>query len=177
MSDTSQAWENPTGYDSPPDLGKPNAEHEVDLGGMGYRRVPRLKDKAEYDTLQPGQSYFDPEGNKRTKAYIAKTKQEYDAVPEGADYVDPEGETRTKQKYEPVDFTANTLYHMAVNDKERKKALERSYPGRVRGETAEDLHVEDEGGVLRKPKGFADAPGSYCDWCCWLIPCPPSCAL
>ncbi|NQT53380.1 hypothetical protein HQ576_15080 [bacterium] len=48
MSDTSQAWENPTGYDSPPDLDKPGSEYESDLGGMGYRRVPRLKSEEEY---------------------------------------------------------------------------------------------------------------------------------
>jgi hypothetical protein len=51
---------------------------------------------------------------------------------------------------------------MAVNDEERKAALERSYPGKVKSRSRSgELYVEDEGGVLRRPKGFTEAPGAY----------------
>lgn len=155
------AFEDLTGFDAPSDLGKPNSEYEVDLGGMGYARVPRVTSDADFESLKPGQAFLDPQGNKRKKPYVVKDDREFDAVPEGEQFVGPDGQTRQKPKYEPVDFTANTLYHMAVNDKERRRALERSYPGKVRGEKAEDFYVEDDNGVLRKPKGFTEASGSF----------------
>lgn len=160
-SQIGSAFDNPTGFDAPADLGKPNSEYEVEPGGMGYARVPRVASDEDFDKLPGGASFFDPQGNKRKKPYIVKDDREFEAVPEGESFVGPDGQTRQKPKYEPVDFTANTLYHMAVNDKERRKALERSYPGRVRGEKQDDFYVEDEGGVLRKPKGFTEAPGSF----------------
>lgn len=156
-----EGFDNPTGFDAPPNVNQPGSDFITSEGGFGYEKIPHLKSKEEYDALTPGATYVSPEGERLIKRHTPKTKAEYDALPEGAPYLSPEGDELEKPKYEGVDFTANTLYHMAVNDKERKKALERSYPGRVRGDTAEDFHVEDEGGVLRKPKGFTEAPGSF----------------
>lgn len=123
--------------------------------------VADIADDAAFESLAPGRKFRDPSGNVRKKPYTVKADADFDAVPEGEHFVDPQGNVRQKPKYEGVDFTANTLFNMAVNDKERKKALERSYPGKVRGDKAEDFYVEDEGGVLRKPKGFTQAPGSF----------------
>ena len=47
---------------------------------------------------------------------------------------------------------------MAVNDKERRKALERSYPGKVKERGGK--YTIDDNGTLRAPKGFGDAPGA-----------------
>lgn len=138
----------------------------VDTGFGSYgpaprQRIPKPSSEAEYEALPGGAAYISPEGERLTKKYKPKNKTEYDAIPEGAEYFDPEGTPRQKPKYEAVDFTANTLAHMAVNDREYRKALERSYPGKVRGTTREDMYVEDDNGVLRKPKGFTEAPGSF----------------
>src|ERR1700675_1532937 len=89
---------------------------------------PAISDAAGYEALEPGKKFVDPEGNTRTKSWTVKDASDYDLVPEGAQYLDPGGTTRTKPLYQDVDFTAHTLYSMAVNDKERRKALERSYP-------------------------------------------------
>ena len=50
-------------------------------------------------------------------------------IPEGAQFLDPEGQLRQKPTYEGVGFTAQTLYDMAINPKEQKRALEYAYPG------------------------------------------------
>ena len=46
---------------------------------------------------------------------------------------------------------------MAVNDKERRKALERSYPGKVQEDTTGRLYVDDAG-TRRRPKGLLETP-------------------
>jgi len=128
------------------------------LGGRDPITVPSIKSDEDYQALMPGMKFKDPQGNVRTKPYTVKSDDDYEEIPEGSQFLDPEGKLRTKPKYEGIDFTAQTLYDMAVNDKERRKALERSYPGKVK-ERAGKLYVDDDG-VLRRPKGFMDAPGA-----------------
>ena len=120
-----------------------------------------VTDEASYGAVKPGKQFRDPEGNVRTKAFEVTDDASYDAVPEGAQYLDPEGNTRTKPNYQEVDFTAHTLYNMAVNDKERRKALERSYPGKVKQDTTGEFYVEEDDGTRRKPRRFADPKAGY----------------
>ena len=111
----------------------------------------------DYKALNPGMRFIDPEGNVRTKAWAVTDEESYDLVPEGKQYTDPDGKTRTKPVYQDVDLTASTLYHMAVNDKERRKALERSYPGKVQQDTQGRFYVDDDGKRLR-PKNILESP-------------------
>ena len=124
--------------------------------GQDTITVPSIKSDDDYQALMPGMKFKDPTGNVRTKPYSVKSDEDYDAVPEGSQFLDPDGNLRTKPKYEGIDFTAQTLYDMSVNDKERRKALERSYPGKVK-ERGGALYIDDNG-TLRRPKGFGDAP-------------------
>lgn len=118
----------------------------------------RVASQEDYDKVAHGASYLDPEGRQRFKPI--RHKQDWLAVEEGAEYADPEGQIRTKPKYEGINFTAQTLYDMGVNDKERRKALERSYPGKVQEDPDGGFFVEDEG-TLRKPgRGIAKVTGA-----------------
>lgn len=116
--------------------------------------LPKVTDEDSYNAIRPGQSYLDPEGNKLKRYHEVKDEHDYNAVPEGSEYLDPEGNLLTKPKYEGVGFTAQTLYDMATNDRERSKALERSYPGKV--QKIGDQFVVDDDGVLRKPRGMTE---------------------
>lgn len=120
--------------------------------------LPKVADEAAYSSLEQGAEYLDPTGNRRRKRWEVKDETDYGRVPEGQSYVDPTGNERTKPVSEPLSYTAQTLYNMATNDRERRRALERSYPGKVR-ETASGLEIDDDG-TLRKPKGITDAPGA-----------------
>lgn len=105
----------------------------------------------EYELLQAGTFYTGPDGRERAKPWYVSSEPDYDKVPEGANYIDPEGQLRQKPQYEGIGFTAQTLYDMALNDKEREKVLERSYPGKVKRTTAKNEFYVDDGGTLRKP--------------------------
>lgn len=122
----------------------------------GLEAPPKILGDADYEALAPGKKFTDPEGNVRTKSWTVSTDDDYEAVPEGASYLDPEGNTRTKPVYQDIDFTAHTLYSMAVNDKERKRALERSYPGKVKQQPSGEFYVEEDDGTRRKPRAFSD---------------------
>ncbi len=112
----------------------------------------------DYAKVPHGKAYLDPEGKQRYKPI--RNKSDYEAVAEGAEYADPEGQIRVKPKYEGIDFTAQTLYDMSVNDKERRKALERSYPGKVKDDPAGGFYVDDDG-VPRKPgRGLSKVTGA-----------------
>lgn len=114
--------------------------------------TPKITDDSAYEKLPSGSTFLDPEGKTRKKPWTVKSDKDFDAVPEGETFLDPAGSTRKKPKYEGVDFTTQTLYDMSLTDKERRNALERSYPGKVKaGEGTGELYVEDEDGVLRKP--------------------------
>ena len=116
-------------------FGQP-ADTVVAEGGYGYEKIPRIDGDEEFDKIEPGKIFTDPSGNRRQKPYTVRDEREFEALPEGAQFIDPDGNLRQKPKYEGVDYTANTLYNMAANDKERRHALERSYPGKIRGEKA-----------------------------------------
>lgn len=106
----------------------------------------------DYDKVPFGGTFIDPEGKKRTRPYEVKTDDDFNTVPEGAQFFDPEGNLREKPRYEGINYTSQTLYNMAVNDTERKKALELGYPGKVKQE-GKEFTVDDDG-VLRKPRGM-----------------------
>lgn len=114
--------------------------------------LPKVTGDDEYAAVKPGTMFLDPEGQRRKKPWEVKSDEDFSAVPEGAEFIDPEGNLRQKPTYEGVNFTANTLYNMAVNDKERKKALELSYPGKVKQE-GKEFYVDDDGRLL-KPRGL-----------------------
>ena len=119
----------------------------------------QIADDNAYEALKPGSKFVGPDGKTRSKPYNVASDQDFQSVPEGAQFMDPDGKLRQKPKYEGIDFTAQTLYDMAVTPKEKRKALERSYKGKVKGED-NDLYVEDEGGVYRKPgRGLNAATG------------------
>lgn len=128
------------------------------LKGRDPITVPSITSDDDYSALMPGMKFKDPTGNVRTKPYKVESDEQYEEIPEGSQFLDPTGNLRTKPTYQGIDFTAQTLYDMAVNDKERRKALERSYPGKVK-ERAGKLYIDDDG-TLRRPKGFGDAPAA-----------------
>lgn len=121
----------------------------------------KITSDQEYEALQPGAFFVDPEGVKRRKPWYVTDDASFDKVPEGEEFVDPEGKRRVKPKYDDLPFTVQTLYNMAVNDKERFKILEQAYPGRVKANARGELYVEEEGGKRRRGKGFSEAPGAF----------------
>lgn len=114
--------------------------------------LTKVASDEDYDKVKFGDQFIDPEGNKRTRPWEVKTDDDFASVPEGAQFLDPEGNLREKPRYEGINYTSQTLYNMAVNDKERKKALELGYPGKVKQE-GKEFYVDDEG-TLRKPRGM-----------------------
>jgi hypothetical protein len=111
----------------------------------------QIANDREFELLAPGTKFIGPDKSVRQKPYEVKQDRDYDRVPEGAQFIDPQGELRMKPKYEGVDITTQTLYDMSVNEAERKKSLERAYPGKVKTDPATgELYVDDDG-TLRKP--------------------------
>jgi len=123
--------------------------------------LPRLSDPSEVEALQPGTKFLDPEGKTRVKPWAVRAESatsDLANVPEGEQFTDPEGKLRMKPKFEGIDFTAQTLYDMSVTPSEKKKALERSYPGNVFEDT-EGLYVKDNEKFRRPGRGFNAATG------------------
>ena len=118
--------------------------------------LPKVSDDKSYGSVKAGTQYLDPEGKTRYKPISGAA--DYAAIEEGEQYADPEGQIRTKPKFEGIDFTAQTLYDMSVTPSEKKKALERSYPGKVKEDT-EGLYVEDNGKFRRPGRGTSSATG------------------
>ena len=140
-------------------IGLPESTETADVTKFGLKTIDKPEEAAK---LSPGTEFLDPTGKKRVVPFKAKTPAEAESLPEGAEFLDPSGKLRKTPTYQGLDFTAQTLYNMAATDKEREKALERSYPGKVkRREHTKDLYVEDEGGVLRRSKGVMEAPGAF----------------
>jgi hypothetical protein len=110
---------------------------------------------ADYERLQPGAMFIDPEGNTRQKPFpTVASDSEFDALPEGSKFLDPEGNQRQKPNYKPLSYTAQTMYSMATNDKEKKRVLEKFYPGQVR--QAGDQFLVDDNGVIRTPGKWSE---------------------
>ena len=91
-----------------------------------------------------GAAFLDPEGKTRYKPI--RNDEDFMMLPEGAKFADPSGKIRTKPKYEPIDFTPQTLYDIAHSDKGRKMALEKFYPGKVREDPSGGFYIEDDDG-------------------------------
>jgi len=142
--------------------GDPAAASALDLGGQAAPRdKPRVTSPEEAARLAPGTTFIGPDEKERVVPYKAEHPSQMADIPDGADFVGPDGKLRQKPKYEGIDFTAQTLYDMGVNDKERKRALERSYPGKVRDDPSGGFYVEDDGGVSRKPgRGLSKVTGA-----------------
>lgn len=120
--------------------------------------IPKLSDPSQVEGLAPGSQFIDSSGVTRVKPYEVKSLADVANIPEGSQFIDPSGTLREKPKYEGIDFTAQTLYDMAVTDKERKKALERSYPGKVK-EGPEGLYVEEDGKFRKPGRGISSVTG------------------
>lgn len=110
----------------------------------------KISTREEAARLSPGTTFVGPDEKEHVVPYKVERPEQIANIPDGADFIGPDGVLRQKPKYEGIDFTAQTLYDMGVNDKERRKALERSYPGKVKDDPAGGFFVEDDG-VLRKP--------------------------
>lgn len=108
----------------------------------------------EYERLRPGKTFIDPTGGRRVKPYTVRDDDEFSEVPEGAQFVDPKGELRTKPRSAPISTTSQYWFNLATNDKERKNALEGSYPGKVK-KVGREWYIDDNG-TLRKPKGLTE---------------------
>lgn len=141
--------------------GDPAAAGALDLGAQAApQEKPRIKTPEEAAKLKPGTTFIGPDDKERVVPYKVSHPHEIADVPDGADFMGPDGKLRQKPKYEGIDFTAQALYDMGVNDKERKKALERSYPGKVRDDPSGGFYVEDDNGVSRKPgRGLSKITG------------------
>src|SRR5215472_15518893 len=101
-------------------------------GGLADEpKLPEPKTPEEAAALPEGSEYL-RDGKKYEIPYKIKDPSEATALPEGALYVTPDGKQYRMPKYEGLDFTTQTLYNMASNDKERRRALERGYPGKVK---------------------------------------------
>lgn len=132
------------------------------LGAEGFTKdKPRVHTPEEATKLAPGTTFIGPDEKERVVPYKVSHPEDIANVPDGADFMGPDGKLRQKPKYEGINFTAQTLYDMGVNDKERKKALERSYPGKVRDDPSGGFYVEDDDGVSRKPgRGLSKVTGA-----------------
>ncbi len=130
------------------------------LASEGFTKAkPRISTPEEAAKLAPGTTFIGPDEKERVVPYKVRHPEDVANIPDGAEFTGPDGKLRTKPKYEGIDFTAQTLYDMGVNDKERKKALERSYPGKVRDDPSGGFYVDDDG-VSRKPgRGLSKITG------------------
>lgn len=127
----------------------------------GLQPKTRVSSHEEYEALNPGQVFLDPEGKERQKPYHVETEADFDSVPEGKTFRTPEGKVIRKPVYAPIDFTAQTLYQMSTNDTERRKALERSYPGKVKQDSRGQFYVREDDGTYRKPRNILDEHASW----------------
>ena len=130
----------------------------TDLAKLNSKEPAKIAGDDDYVKLPAGDKFIGPDGKTRTKPYEVKHDSDYENVPEGAQFVDPEGKTRQKPTFEPLNFSSQTLYDMSVTPSEKRKALERSYPGGVK-EDKDGLYVEDNGKLRRPGRGLTAAAG------------------
>ena len=108
------------------DLALPGTDDLASLGGASPsfeqtpKEKPRISTPEEAARLSPGTAFIGPDEKERVVPYKVSHPQDIANVPDGADFVGPDGKLRQKPKYEGINFTAQTLYDMGVNDKERK---------------------------------------------------------
>lgn len=113
------------------------------------KQLPTVASDEDYAKIAPGSRFLDPDQKVRTKPWLVKSDADFDKVPEGGIFLDPEGKSRKKPKFEALNFTAQTLYDMALTPEGKKKALELQYPGKVKDDKA-GPYVDDDG-TLRRP--------------------------
>lgn len=136
------------------------SDEALGVGG-GIKEKPRVSTSEEAAKLAPGTTFIGPDTKEHIVPYKVTRPEQIADIPDGADFTGPDGKLRQKPKYEGIDFTAQTLYDMGVNDKERKRALERSYKGKVRDDPSGGFYVEDDDGVMRKPgRGVSKVTGA-----------------
>src|SRR3984893_2143872 len=142
--------------------GDPGAALALDSGGSSLpKEKPRISTPEEAARLSPGTSFIGPDDKEHVVPYKVSHPQQVADIPDGAEFVGPDGKVRQKPKYEGIDFTAPTLSDMSVNDQERKRALDRSYKGKVRDDPSGGFYVEDDDGVMRKPgRGVSKVTGA-----------------
>lgn len=140
--------------------GESPAGQLADVAGVSHEK-PRVSTPEEAARLAPGTTFIGPDTKEHIVPYKVTRPEQIADIPDGADFTGPDGKLRQKPKYEGIDFTAQTLYDMGVNDKERKRALERSYKGKVRDDPSGGFYVEDDDGVMRKPgRGMSKVTGA-----------------
>src|SRR5262245_14204752 len=137
----------------------PGLARRAEAAKAGVSRIFEVKTDEDFTALAPGSVFHDPEGKQRTKPYIVTGDDDLWKVPEGAQFLDPEGQLRTRPRFEGVSVTTQTLYDMAGNDRERRKVLERGYPGGEVKQGPEGLYVEDKGGMFKPGRGLGAAVG------------------
>ena len=154
MSDADFSYSDPAGTGvNPGDLIKPE--------------LRKIAGDEDFEKLPAGEKFLDPEGKTRQKPYAVTDDASYAEVPEGAQFMDPEGQLRQKPTFEPLNFSSQTLYDMSVTPSEKRKSLERSYPGQVK-EDREGLYVDDNG-KLRRPGRGAMATGGFIASSAWPV--------
>lgn len=147
MSDVDFSYSDPAGTGvNPGDLISTKAEPRKIAGDEDFEKLPA------------GEKFIDPEGKTRQKPYHVKDDASYADVPEGAQFMDPEGQLRQKPTFEGLNFSSQTLYDMSVTPSEKRKALERSYPGNVK-EDKDGLYVDDNGKLRRPGRGLPAVGG------------------
>ena len=132
-----------------------------DTAKLNPKEPTKIAGDEDFAKLPAGEKFIDPEGKTRTKPWTVRPEtadQDFELVPEGAQFFDPEGKLRQKPTFEPLNFSSQTLYDMSVTKSEKRRALERSYPGNVQ-EDKDGLYVKD-GDKLRRPgRGMNAATG------------------
>jgi len=127
------------------DLLVPGFGEATDPEVIAKSKIKHANTPEEAAKFDPGTEFTDPSGKKRVVPFRPKTIEETESLPEGSQFVDPEGKLRQTPTYEGLNFTTQTLYNMAATDKEREKALERGYPGKVKRRPGGDLYVVPRG--------------------------------
>ncbi len=141
-----------------PDFGNvlPGTEYAPSTEQIAEMRPPtRITGKDDYDKLEPGTHFIAPgEDKPRIKQWEVRNTEDYEAVPEGVEYRDPQGVTRKKPKAEAFSFATQTLYDMAVNPAEKRKAIARGYgEDTIRADPKTGEFYAEKDGQIYRPKG------------------------
>lgn len=124
-------------------------------GGAPPETIPEISEENEsaYWSLPFGAKYKGPDGVVRERRAV-RDLRDLANVPGGEWYISPNGDRLLRPKYENIGLTGQTLYDMAINDRERRRVLERERgKDRVKqDELTGELYVEtDDPGVRLKP--------------------------
>lgn len=123
----------------------PNSNHP-----LAAQQYPRVTDDATFAAVPMGQKFIDPDEKIRIKPWRVASDRDFERIPEGAAFVDPQGKLRIKPKFEPVSYTTQTLYDMALTPKQKRSIMEAEYPGKVK-EDAKGFYAVDDEGIFHRP--------------------------